>query len=112
MERGLTLNIIRDRSDISRRIQSMHPGEYIIDNEHNIHIVARTVVKNTVTFTCPFCWTEYKRDDTPSKNATKVTHVHGTGGNINNSIYHREPHCDPSHNTNRFIIYVTSKTIR
>ena len=64
-----------------------------------------------LTFTCPFCWSSYKKDGTPKKTAKPVIHRHGSNGNFTNRTEHRIPHCtkDKSHTFN---IVIDDQTIR
>ena len=55
-------------------ITDMQPGNYYIDNNNIVHIVADYVSRKELNFTCPFCWSRYKKDGTPTKTAKKITH--------------------------------------
>jgi hypothetical protein len=60
------------------------------------HIIQIPVIVNkggkTCYFECPFCYTKYKKDGTPCKNAKRQVHIHGWGHGENMTL--RVPHCD------------------
>lgn len=91
-------------------INDMQPGNYYIDN-NIVHIVADYVSRKELNFTCPFCWSRYKKDGTPTKTAKKITHYHGSFTTDNRS-YRKFPHCDPKRNDKPFEIYVTNNTTK
>jgi hypothetical protein len=58
-----------------------------------IKVHANSVDKIHIKFTCPFCWTRYKKNRTPTKLAKRVIHMHGSGNNLDNRTELRLPHC-------------------
>jgi hypothetical protein len=46
-----------------------------------------------IYYVCNHCWTKYKKDGTPYKNAKKVIHRHGSCNQFDNRIESRVPHC-------------------
>src|SRR5680860_1220377 len=90
-------------------MDNLNPGEYIIDNKGNVHIVANKVSMEDLVFTCPFCWSKYKKDGSPYKNAKRLQHCHGSERCINNRITTRSAHCNrrDTDESYQFIIYVT-----
>lgn len=93
-------------------IKDMNPGEYILDQNRECHIVAKSVDRKYLIFDCPFCLNKYKKDGTPFKNAKRVEHIHGAEGFHNYSIG-KAPHCSVfPKKCDYFIIYVTDKTQR
>ena len=80
-----------------------------------IEVEANYITKNQFSYTCPFCYTKYKKDGNPYKNANNKFHYHGSGGELHNRIEHRVPHCDTGRfpkQASEFKIHITDGTIR
>jgi len=60
-----------------------------------MRVVADTIDMNSFTYKCPICFTKYKKDGTPYKNAKPLIHIHGSSGDTSDRIETR------SHHTNR-----------
>lgn len=87
-------------------------GECIRDEKGYIHVIAEEIDNLDIKFTCPFCYTRYKKDGTPTKNAKNSIHTHGSGNNFNNRVEYRTPHCGGA-NSNpdyEFAIHITNNT--
>jgi len=91
-------------------ISSLIPAE--IDEEDNRHVVADFVGKYEFFFTCPYCWSRYKSDGTPFKNAKRIVHTHGSNGEMHNRIEARISHCVKPTACSGFKIHITDKTKR
>ena len=79
--------------------------------EQIINVHCESIDKIHICFTCPICWSSYKRDGTPKKTAKRITHRHGSNGDFSNRSEQRIPHClgDKSHTFN---IIIDNQTIR
>lgn len=92
--------------------------DHVIGYDGRIHVVADYINRDSLVFTCPFCWSRYKKDGFPTKNAKKgVRHEHQPGPDSNNRIVYRTPHCHHGLYTDyipdfEFAIWVTNKTVR
>lgn len=62
----------------------------------NIEVHAHTITKEHFYYTCPFCWTKYKKNGEPSERGKQGTHFHGTGEDLSNRRTHRSTHCTKS----------------
>lgn len=108
----------RDERDLIDEMNTLNPGEFRITINNDVkylHIVAEIVSVQQVKYTCPFCWSKYKKDGTPYKNATQLSHCHGSEFNVNNKVHPRSAHCDTRGSTikcDEVKIYVTDKTRR
>lgn len=58
-----------------------------------IRVEATRVSNRQVWFKCPYCFSRYKKDGTPYKNAKRVEHVHGCDSMQNHNVGTRVPHC-------------------
>lgn len=97
-----------------KEISEMKANDYKIIND-DCHIIAYSIDQMELVIKCPFCWSKYNKNDEPSKNAKKgILHFHGSdGGNCNNRITKRVPHCHKSEERKgEFVIYITNATIR
>ena len=65
-----------------------------MSQDQHYYVHASAIDSKYVEFECPFCWTKYKKNGEPWKNAKRVFHVHGSGGDLSNRITHKVPHCD------------------
>ena len=61
------------------------------ENFYNVH--CDTIDKEQLYFTCPNCWSLYKKDGTPKKTARRLIHKHGSNGDLTNRNEQRIPHC-------------------
>ena len=104
-----------DRQNLIEEMNELNPGEYRIINNDTLHIVADIVSVQQVKYTCPFCWSKYKKDGNPYKNATRICHCHGSDFSVENKTHHVGAHCDTrgsSRKCDNIRIYVTDKTRR
>lgn len=77
-------------------------------------IEADVITPSEIKFKCPCCWSKYKKNGQPYKNAKRVVHVHGndTRGKENRSTT-RTPHCIRfSDEFDEFLIEITDNTRR
>lgn len=65
-------------------------------------------------FTCPWCWTKYRKDGTHTVRARRVEHLHGRQGV---GMCHKVAHCHKTNNGNPpvaafegYMICVTAQT--
>jgi hypothetical protein len=80
-----------------------------------IDVEANYITKSQFSYTCPFCYTKYKKDGNPYKNAKNKFHYHGSGGELHNRVEHRVPHCDTGRfpkQASEFRIHITDGTVR
>lgn len=78
-----------------------------------VYVRASSVDNVHVKFTCPCCWTSYKKDGSPRANAKRKTHMHGSCGDTRVRFVHVTPHCDVGRfpkGFNGFYIAITSST--
>lgn len=75
-----------------------------------IIVKAQFINKYQFGFKCPFCFTKYKKNGDPYKNAKHIIHKHGSNGNLNNRVEHRFSHC--YNNKSDFLIEINNETIR
>jgi hypothetical protein len=79
----------------------------------SIEVHAHTITKMQFYYTCPFCWTRYKKNGEPSLKGYPGTHWHGSGGNLTNQRTHRVSHCTKStEKTGSVFITIDDSTIR
>jgi|SRR3989338_1519209 len=60
-------------------------GQYILWTHNDSRLICvrcYRVDKVHVVFTCPFCWTMYRKNGQPYLRAQRVKHLHGSGGNL------------------------------
>jgi hypothetical protein len=50
-------------------------------------IIAKTVSNKMYSYECPVCWTRYKLNGEPYKNATRKIHWHGSFSTKNRTEY-------------------------
>jgi hypothetical protein len=67
-----------------------------IEESGDIEVHAHTITKKYFYYTCPFCWTRYKKNGEPSLRGKPGTHFHGSGGGLSNRRTHRVNHCTKS----------------
>lgn len=62
-----------------------------------------------ITFECPFCFSKYRKNNEPHKNAKNIDHTHGTDASEMEKGYisGRSSHC---HKMEDYIVYIGSKT--
>ena len=76
--------------------------------EHAFEISPRAIA-----FICPFCWSKYNKDGTPSKTAKRVVHIHGNHeGTLENRVLTRASQCDVRIFKGAFRIVVSDRTAR
>jgi len=78
----------------------------------NIVVIADTIDKIHFTFSCPNCYTKYKKNGDPYKNASRTTHRHGSNGSTENRAEYRVPHCRGKNKPAEFTIMITDETKR
>ena len=78
----------------------------------NTTVFAKSVDKVHIRFECPFCWSKYKKNGEPTKNAKKVIHLHGSCGELHNRIEHRGAHCINNKYNGSFNIIINDDTAR
>eukprot|EP00455_Lapot_gusevi_P017018 TRINITY_DN1896_c0_g1_i7.p1 TRINITY_DN1896_c0_g1~~TRINITY_DN1896_c0_g1_i7.p1 ORF type:complete len:177 (-),score=10.66 TRINITY_DN1896_c0_g1_i7:1-531(-) len=59
-------------------------------------VIADSIDNVHFTFTCPFCWSSYKKDGTPRANARHIKHFHGSNNDLSHRREYRAPHCSSS----------------
>lgn len=102
-------------------MESLEVGGAIYHN--NIIHVAASIVEPTgprvecnflVAFNCPCCWSRYKKDGSPTTNATHPEHTYPTKSCDVGSVYKAEPHCNrtKSNPPGVFCVWVTAKTVQ
>jgi hypothetical protein len=79
----------------------------------NFWIEANLITPKQIYFNCPCCWSKYKKNGEPYKNAKRVRHIHGncTGTDVNRNTT-RTPHCIKKPEEGEFIIRITENTIK
>ena len=75
-------------------------------------VIAKTVGDIHITFECPFCWSKYKKDGQPYKNAKKLIHTHGSCGEKHNRNEYRIHHCFSKIYDGEFKIIINDDTKR
>jgi len=55
-------------------------------------VIATEIDKFNFKYRCPCCYTSYKKDGEPRKNAFNKYHTHGSNGDLSNRIEHRTHH--------------------
>lgn len=89
-------------------------GEYIewrIDEETKRVCVHADIVDDVhIRFTCPFCYTRYKKNGHRRANAKRVVHLHGSCGQHHSRLEDRFAHCLYPQICNFFYIFITPKT--
>ena len=73
---------------------------------------ALQISPKAVLFLCPFCWTRYNKDGSPSKTAKRVVHCHGNDGTMHNKVMRRASQCDVRRFKGQFEIVVDDSTTR
>jgi hypothetical protein len=76
-------------------------------------VTACRIDRDGIFFVCPFCWTSYKKDGTPTARAKPVMHQHGSAGSVERRVEHRVAHCNkfPDKQYNGFNINITADTV-
>ena len=74
-------------------------------------VYAKSINRTQFYFECPFCWTKYKKNGEPSKNAKKVIHCHGSNNELHNRKEHRSSHC-PTRYRGSFNIIIDDNTFK
>jgi hypothetical protein len=54
--------------------------------------IALKIDSSHIYYRCPDCFTKYKKDGTPYKNAKNLIHKHGSCNDLSNRIEHRSHH--------------------
>jgi hypothetical protein len=62
-------------------------------SNNEIEVKAHKIDSIHIYYECPQCWTKYKKNDEPYKNAKHQIHKHGSGNKLNNRIEYRISHC-------------------
>ncbi len=76
-----------------------------------IYVIADRIDVDAVVFKCPFCWSKFKKDGKPYKNAKRVEHFHGSERSTIRRETKRVPHCLAAAKNNReFLIAITEAT--
>jgi hypothetical protein len=76
-----------------------------------IYVIADRIDDVKVVVKCPFCWSNYKKDGQPYKNAKRVEHFHGSDRSTIRREIKRVPHCRVATPGNReFLIAITDAT--
>jgi hypothetical protein len=75
-----------------------------------ITVYAKSIDKIHFYFECPFCWTKYKKNGEPYKNAKRLIHRHGSCNTFENREEHRVGHCRETHR--HFIIVIDDNTFK
>lgn len=78
----------------------------------NTTVNAQSIDGYHIKFECPYCWSKYKKNGEPTKNAKRINHIHGSSGNLNNRNEHRIAHCVRERYDGGFNIIIDDKTIR
>ena len=55
--------------------------------------IAKEINDKTFRYRCNKCYSRYKKNGEPCKNAYLVSHTHGSNGDLSNRIEHRTSHC-------------------
>tara|TARA_R110001606_G_scaffold262997_1_gene411629 strand:+ start:1455 stop:1691 length:237 start_codon:yes stop_codon:yes gene_type:complete len=58
-----------------------------------LKVYAKYISKEYLIFTCPLCYTKYKKNGEPTKLSKKKNHYHGSCGKTHNRTEHRIGHC-------------------
>ncbi len=75
------------------------------------YVIADRISVDEVVFKCPVCWSKYKKNGQPYKNAKRVEHFHGSERNTIRRETKRVPHClDEAKNYREFLIAITEET--
>ena len=84
----------------------------MIDRAIETTVYAKSIDKIHIRFECPFCWTKYKKNGEPYKNAKRLIHRHGSCNTFEIREEHRGGHCMPERYGGNFIIIIDDNTIR
>jgi hypothetical protein len=57
-----------------------------------MEVVACEINEFNIKYKCPYCYTSYKKDGSPRKNAFNKYHIHGSNGDLSNRIETRTHH--------------------
>jgi len=66
------------------------------NNKYTIPVPTRKWTNNQLVFTCPWCFSKYKKNSNiPYKNSYNISHYHGDGGgqDADRNYGNRQPHC-------------------
>jgi hypothetical protein len=66
----------------------------------SMYVVADSISKKHISYTCPICYYRYNKNGTPRKNSKHLIHLHGSENDLSNRIEHRNP---PYHTTDLYI---------
>mgnify|MGYP003628070545 FL=1 len=75
-------------------------------------VEAKKIDSKNIYFTCPYCWSKYKKDGTPTARSKRVIHKHGNNSDLSNRIEHRSPHCINRTKSGDFEIHITDNTLK
>lgn len=77
-------------------------------------VVADSIDKNHIKFTCPHCFSKYKKNGEPYKRAKNRVHTHGSCGDLSNRRETRIHHHDYMRNKfgEEVEIFITDQTKR
>ena len=81
----------------------------------NTTVHATSINKIQFYFECPYCWTKYKKNGEPCKNAKRLIHCHGSDNTFENREEHRGAHCIGNNGdryNGSFNIIIDDNTIR
>jgi len=80
----------------------------------NFSVEANVITPKQIYFECPFCWSKYKKNGEPYKNAKRLRHIHGNECHTSeNRVTTRTPHCIHRNELDgEFIINITENTVR
>ena len=80
---------------------------------NEIHVLADTISRKQMTYTCPVCRTKYNKDGSPSKRSKPVIHRHGSCGDLSNRVTDRTHHSYHPHHCHELVwIHITDDTDR
>ena len=67
----------------------------LIEDEYKVKpVIATHINKYEMFYECPCCWTRYKKNGEPYKNAKRTIHRHGNNGDpVSSRITRRTSHC-------------------
>ena len=89
--------------------------------ERLVKVIADQVSAREIRFECPFCYKRLRKNGEPRKNGAHIVHVHHSGGDMNNRVVYKNPHCIQNYITGTsnfpkdkdgFLIEVTPQTKR
>lgn len=98
---------MKTEEELFLKIDEYHKKYYNKEQYVLIHI--DKMDKKCIYYECPFCWTKYKKDGTPTIRAKRGRHTHGRGDNVGiGHISDRATHC--SKNRRHPILFIDEDT--